>query len=191
MKRPLPNLAIVCCLTAGTVTAAPAQTAAFRVSAIDMCGGAVFPSQAEPGVAFGARVGLLDLVAGSLRAGLELDWWTAERQDVELEVSDIVAGIAIWKELGTAVLRPYFGLGFALHSVDATLPGGDMPPDGEPPESDRISGYKGGASGFAGLTLRLSRTGAFWLILEYRYSAVSEVSHHEARAGARLRTSRR
>jgi hypothetical protein len=164
-----------------------AQTAAFRVGAIDMFGGAVFPSQSDPGVAFGARVGLFDFFDRSVQAGFELDWWVAEHRDVELEVRDIIFGLAVLKEFNRAgLLRPFLGLGGALHSIDTSRLGGDRFLVGEPPEAERISGYRAGASGFAGLALRLTRTGAIWLLFEYRYTAVSEVSYHEVRGGARL-----
>ncbi|UCC83600.1 MAG: hypothetical protein JSW46_01320 [Gemmatimonadota bacterium] len=168
-----------------------AQPVAFRVSAVDMVGGAVFPSQADPGVVFGARVGLFDLFARSVQAGLELEWWTAERPDVELEIRDIVFGLAFLRQLSsTGLLRPYFGLSAALHSVDASRLGGDRFLEGESLAAQRISGNRAGAGAFVGLGLRLTGTGAIWLLVEYRYAAVSRVSHHEVRGGARLLASR-
>ncbi len=182
------------CLAVGllfVVEGLSAQPVAFRVSAVDMFGGAVFPTQADPGVVFGARVGLLDLFDRSVQAGLELEWWTAERPDVELEVRDIVFGLAILKQLSVAgLLRPYLGLSAALHSVDTSRLGGERFLEDEPLAAERISGYRAGAGACAGLGLRLTPTGAIWLLFEYRYAAVSQVSHHEVRAGARLLASR-
>ncbi|MGD2153676.1 MAG: opacity family porin [Gemmatimonadales bacterium] len=183
------------CLAIGLVLAAgdlPAQAVAFRLSAVDMFGGAVLPAESDPGVAFGARVGLLDLFARSVQAGLEFEWWTAERQDAELEVRDIVFGLTFLSELSrTGPLRPYLGLNAALHSVDTSRPGGERFLDGEPAAAERISGYRAGGGVVAGLALRLTRTGAIWLLVEYRYTAVARVAHHELRGGARLLTARR
>ncbi len=187
-------LRTVGCLAIGLLFVAEslsAQPVAFRVSAVDMFGGAVFPSQADPGVVFGARVGLFDLFDRSVQAGLELEWWTAERPDVELEVRDIVFGLAFLKQLSrTGLLRPYLGVSAALHSVDTSRLGGDRFLGDVPLAAERISGYRAGAGVFGGLGLRLTRTGAIWLLFEYRYAAVSRVSHHEVRGGARLLASR-
>lgn len=185
---------VLSCLAIGLTFAAgdlSAQAAAFRVGAIDMFGGAVFVSESERGVGFGARVGLFDFFNRSVQAGIELEWWTAERRDVELEVRDIVFGLAFLSELSrTGTLRPYLGLSAALHSVDTSRLGGERFLGDEPLAAERISGYRAGLSGFTGLGLRLTRTGAIWLALEYRYAAVSQVSHHELRGGARLLVSR-
>ncbi|MGD2216149.1 MAG: hypothetical protein PVJ64_05310 [Gemmatimonadales bacterium] len=185
---------IVGCLALGLLLTAEglsAQPVAFRISAVDMFGGAVFPSQTDPGVVFGARVGLFDLFGRSVQAGLELGWWTAERPDAQLEVRDIVFGLAFLKQLApNRLLRPYLGLGVALHSVDTSRLGGDRFLGGEPLVAERISGYRAAAGAFAGLGLRLTRTGAIWLLFEYRYTAVSQVAHHELRGGARLLASR-
>jgi hypothetical protein len=185
---------ILSCTAIGLLLAArglTAQAVDFRVGAVDMFGGAVFAPESDPGVGFGARVGLLDLVNRSLQVTLEFEWWTADRQDVELEVRDIVFGLAFLKKLSeTAPLRPYFGLSAALHSIDTSRLGGDRFLEDEPPEAQRISGYRAGASGFAGIGLRLTHTGAIWLLVEYRYTTVSELPHHEVRAGARLQASR-
>ncbi|UCC73491.1 MAG: hypothetical protein JSV86_02720 [Gemmatimonadota bacterium] len=130
---------------------------------------------------------LLDLFDRALQAGFELEWWTAERSDAELEVRDIVAGVAFLTELSrTGLLRPYLGFAAGLHSVDTSRVGGDRFLEGESAEAERISGCRAGASGFAGLAVRLTGTGSIWLILEYRYTAVSELPHHELRGGARL-----
>lgn len=182
-----------CFVTALLVSAGgvAAQPVAFRVSAVDMFGGAVFPSKADPGVVFGGRVGLLDLLDRHVQAGLELEWWTAERPDLELEIRDIAFGLAFLKQLSrSGLLRPYLGLTVALHSFDTSQLGGDRFLGGEPPAAQRISGYRAGAGAFAGLGLRLTRTGAIWLVVEYRYVAVSRVPHHEVRGGARLLASR-
>lgn len=182
------------CLAIGLLLAAgelAAQAVAFRLSGVDMFGGAVLPAESELGVAFGARVGLLDLFARSVHAGLELEWWTAERQDDEFEVRDIVFGLTFLSELARAgLLRPYLGLNVALHSLDTSRLGGERFLEDEPPAAERISGYRAGGGVFAGLALRLTRTGAIWLLAEYRYTAVARVAHHELRAGARLLTAR-
>ena len=169
-----------------------AQPAAFRVGAIDMFGGAVFVADSEPGVGFGGRVGLFEFFDRTVQAGVELEWWTAERSDLGIEVRDIIFGLAFLTELSrTGPLRPYLGLSAAFHSVDTSRLGGGRFVEGEPPAAARISGFRPGLTGFAGLALRLTRTGAIWLVVEYRYAAVSQVSHHSVRGGARLRASPR
>lgn len=162
-----------------------AQTLGFRLGPLDMHGGAVLASQSEPGVAFGARVGLADMFRRALLAGVELDWWTAQREDLQLELRDVVAGIAVWRELARrGALRPFLGLGAAVHSVHAS--GEDGAGILQSREAAELDGYRVGASGFAGLSFRLSRSGAIWVLLEYRYSAVRRVPHHELRGGVRL-----
>ncbi len=161
-----------------------AQTLGFRLGPIDMYGGVVLASESEPGVAFGARVGLADVFHRALLAGVELDWWTVQREDTQLELRDIIVGIAVWRELATGALRPFLGLGAAVHSVHASGDGGAQFLQSR--EAAELDGYRVGASGFAGLSLRLSHTGAIWVFLEYRYSAVRRVSHQELRAGVRL-----
>lgn len=162
-----------------------AQTFDFRLGPIDMCGGVVLAAESEPGVAFGARVGLADILGRLLLVGIELDWWTAEREESELELRDIVAGVALWRELvNRGALRPFLGLGAAMHSVHASAEGESELLQGS--EAAELNGYRVGASGFAGLSVRLSHTGAIWMVLEYRYTTVRRVPHHELRAGARL-----
>jgi hypothetical protein len=162
-----------------------AQTLGFRMGPIDMYGGAVLAAESEPGVACGARVGLADVFGRALLAGIELDWWTAEREDSQLELRDIVAGIALWRELaGRGALRPFLGLGAAVHSVHAS--GEDGAEFLQSSETAALDGYRVGASGFAGLSFRLSQTGAIWIVVEYRYTAVRRVPFHELRAGVRL-----
>ncbi len=152
-----------------------------------MYGGAVFPTGLDLGVAFGARVGLVDLFGRAFHAGLELDWWTADRQDSRISVRDAIASLSLWRGVGgSGVLRPFFGLSGSLHSLDAAGDDRALLSPGELAEARGLDGYRLGAAGFAGLTVRLSATGAIWLILEYRYAAVSRVSHHQLRAGARL-----
>ncbi len=169
-----------------------AQTIKFGFGAVDMYGGVVLAAESDPGVAFGGRAGFADLFNRSLHVGFELDWWTVERQDVELEVRDIVAGLALWKEISAgSVLTPFLGLSAGLHALDASRIGGGRFEDGESPEADRLSGYRMGGSGFGGLTFRMSRTGAIWAVVEYRYTIVSEISHHEIRLGVRLNAGRR
>lgn len=163
------------------------QIVALRFVAIDMQGGMVIPSESEPGVSFGARLGLADLFGRWLQVGPELGWWAAERSDADLEHRDIVAGLAFWRGLGSGgTVRPFLGVSGALHSVDVTGPnGGDIAP-GDSALAASLDGYGFGVGGFAGLALRLTQTGAIWLVTEYRYTAVARVSHHEIRGGVRL-----
>ncbi|KPK83219.1 MAG: hypothetical protein AMS25_00310 [Gemmatimonas sp. SM23_52] len=162
-----------------------AQTLRFRLGPIDMHGGAVLASESEPGVAFGARVGLADVFRRALLVGVELDWWTAQRDDMQLEVRDVVVGIAVWRELASrGALRPFLGLGAAVHSVHAS--GEDGSGFLQSREAAELDGYRLGASGFAGLSMSVSHTGAIWVLLEYCYAAVRRVPHHELRAGVRL-----
>jgi hypothetical protein len=164
-----------------------AQFVDIRFVAIDMYGGPVWASQSEPGVAFGGRLGFADLFDRSLHMGLELDWWTAGRANTDLEVRDALGGLAVWRDIASSgVLRPFLGLAAGLHSIDTSRTDGTGIENGASIEARRLEGVRAGASGFAGLTLRLSRTGAIWLIVEYRYTIVSEVSNHELRAGLRL-----
>lgn len=163
------------------------QTVDLRFVAIDMQGGAVVPRHSEAGVSFGARLGLADLFGGWLHTGPELGWWTAERADADLERRDLVAGLAIWKSLRLGrVLRPYLGVSAALHSVDVTGPGGGNVALADAALARSLDGHRIGAGGFAGLALRLTTTGAIWLLADYRYTAVSRSSHQEIRAGIRL-----
>jgi len=180
---------IVCAGAASSLTARrlSAQAVSLRVSGIDMYGGIVLPKDSELGVAFGARVGLADLFDGAARAGFELDWWTAKRSGADLKVRDIIAGFAVWREFGDSnSLRPFLGLGTALHAVDVSRADGTRLLAGESAEADQLDGYRMGGDAFAGLTLKLTQTGAVWLVVEYRYAALSSIAHHEIRAGARL-----
>lgn len=167
-----------------------AQTVKVRFSGVDMLGGSVWPNDADIGVAFGTRLGIADLFDAAVQLGLEMDWWTAALKGVDLDLRDIMGGIAVWHEFGArSWIRPYLGLGFALHVFDTSS---RIEPVGPAlVVSDRMDGYRGGASGFGGLAARLSRTGAIWLVAEYRYTAVSGVSYQELRAGFRLRFARR
>ena len=165
-----------------------AQFLDFRFVAIDMLGGVVSVSDTGDGVAFGARFGFADFF-GSAKIGIEADWWTAEHQDPAYEVRDIMGGLAVWEDFGSAAIRPYLGAGAGIHSID-TSPidsiGGQLPI-----QALRLQGVRVGASGFAGFALRLSSTGAIWMVLEYRYTAISQVPYHELRAGLRLAGSSR
>ncbi len=165
-----------------------AQFIAVRFVGIDMLGGAASVSDTGFGVAFGARFGFADLF-GAAQLGIEADWWTADHDVPPYEVRDIMGGIAIWKDFGSTAVRPYLGAGAGMHSVN-TSPvdsiGGLLPP-----EALRLQGVRVGASGFGGLALRLSATGAIWLLVEYRYTAVSDLPYHELRAGLRLAGSSR
>lgn len=168
-----------------------AQAVDIRFLGIDMYGGTVLPVDSRLGVAFGTRIGLGDLFGRGLRMGVEIDWWTAERRGAELDVRDIIGGVAFWREFDSAGwLRPFLGLSTAVHSID-TSPSDGGRVESDPALAERLDGYRLGASGYAGLTFRLTQTGAIWLVVEYRYSAISQVSNHELRAGARLTASNR
>jgi hypothetical protein len=168
-------------------TRVSAQLIDIRFVTIDMYGGPVWASQSELGVAFGGRLGFADLFNRALHMGVELDWWTAERAEADLEVRDALGGLAVWRDItSSAALRPFLGLAVALHSIDTSRTDGSGFEGGESLEARQLEGVRVGASGFAGLTLRLSRTGAIWLIVEYRYTIVSEISNQELRAGLRL-----
>jgi opacity protein-like surface antigen len=119
--------------------------------------------------------------------GLALDWWAAGREIGDLEVRDAVGGLDFWLDLtNSKTFSPYIGVGAALHSINTSRKDGSQIPDGESPEAERLDGLKFGGSGYAGLTLRITRTGAIWVIAEYRYSLVSNASYQELRAGLRL-----
>ena len=165
-----------------------AQLISIRVASVEMQGGAVFPSSAEVGSGFGARLAVADLFGRRLRTGLRFDWWTADRRDSDIEVRDIIVGLSFWRSLGSpaTLARPYLGVGTAVHSVDASLSGGRPFPGEPPPEAARIEGVRIGASAFAGLSVRLTDTGAIRMLAEYRFTTLSQLSHHEARIGARL-----
>ncbi len=177
-------------LVLAVVTAAcplRSQTVDPRFVGIDMLGGAVFPRKSEAGVSFGARLGLADLFGRWLHVGPELGWWTADRRDADLEHRDIAAGLALWKDLRLGnVVRPYLGVSTALHSIDVTGPGGGDVAPADAALAGSLDGLRFGAGGFLGLALRLTATGAIWLVAEYRYSAVSRTPHQEVRAGVRL-----
>ncbi len=167
-----------------------AQTVDLRFVAIDVQGGAVIPRRSEPGVSFGARLGLADLFGRWLHVGPELGWWTAERRDADLEHRDLVAGLAFWKRLGLgSAVRPYLGISTALHSVEVTGRGGGDVAPGDLARARSLDGNRFGVGGFAGLELRLSTTGAIWMVAEYRYTVVRHTSHHEIRGGVRLAAS--
>jgi len=158
-----------------------------RFVALDMYGGAAWPSASETGVAFGGRLSFADLFERFAVMGLSLDWWAAGRAIGDLEVRDISGGFDFWVDLlKSKSFRPYVGVGAALHSFDTSRKDGSQIPDGELPPTARLDGLKFGGSGYAGLTLRLTETGAIWVIAEYRYNLVSSVSYHELRAGLRL-----
>lgn len=151
-----------------------------------MYGGAVWPENFEIGVAFGARVGFADAIGRWLRVGVELDWWTAQHEIHDLEARDGVVGLAFWRPLfAGSPIRPYLGLGGGLHSVDVSREDGSPVLDGAAATVD-VKGVHLGGSLFGGILARLSRTGAIWLVGEYRYSTVSSISNHELRVGFRL-----
>ena len=76
-------------------------------------------------------------------------------------------------------------MGTAVHAADVSRIDGSI---GDPlsPEAQELDGLRLGISGFGGLTLRLTHTGAIWSIVEYRYNAVPDIANHEIRAGLRL-----
>ncbi len=171
-------------LSANTLSA---QLIDLRFVALDMYGGAAWPADSETGVAFGGRLSLADLFDRFAVMGLALDWWAAGREIGDLEVRDAVGGFDFWVDLTRwSALRPYVGVGAALHSIDTSRRDGSRLPDGESPEAERLDGLRFGGSGYAGLTLRITHTGAIWVIAEYRYNLVSNVSYQELRAGLRL-----
>lgn len=171
--------------------AAASQLISFRFVAIDMMGGTVFPGAGnDVGVAFGGRFGFADVFGGFAQFGVEADWWSATHDDPAYELRDIIGGVALWKDLlGSGPLVPYVGLSGAVHSLD-TSPVGQLT-DPLPTEARQIAGSRLGASAFAGVSLALSRTGAMWLVVEYRYTRISDVPHQEVRAGFRLAARRR
>lgn len=186
--RPRSQTRYTLALVAATLLARPleAQTLSFRFHSVDMFGGAVWPQDSEVGVNFGTRVDVAELFSGLAHAGLEIDWWTARRAGADIDVQDIIGGIAVWREFAPrSPVRLFLGLGGAIHSVNVTSLEG-APLDRRLTEAARLDGYRLGASGFVGLTVRLTPTGAIWLVSEYRYTAVSKVQNHELRAGARL-----
>lgn len=163
------------------------QVVALRFVAVDMHGGAVIPSDSKPGVSFGARLGMAELFGRWLQLGPELSWWAAQRSDADLEQRDIVAGLALWRGLASGgAVRPFLGVSTALHSVDVTGPDGGAVVAADSALAATLDGHRLGVGGFAGLALRLTETGAIWLVAEYRYTAVARVSHHEVRGGVRL-----
>jgi hypothetical protein len=164
-----------------------AQVLDLRFVALDMYGGAAWPAGSETGVAFGGRLSFADLFDRFAVMGLSLDWWAAGREIGDLETRDIAGGLDFWLDLlQSRTFRPYVGIGGALHSFDTSRKDGSRFPNGGSPEAEQLDGLKFGGSGFAGLTLRLTRTGAIWVIAEYRYNLVSNLSYHEVRAGLRL-----
>lgn len=170
---------------------AAAQTARFRFVAADMMGGATFPDESETGVAFGTRVSVVDLFAGALHVGGELDWWAADHRNSAFDVRNAVFGVGLWHEpLAGDLWRPFVGLGAGLHSVDVRRDAGVPSSPEESAEAARLDGVRPGAAIFGGLAARLTGTGAIWLVLEYRYAAVSRLSFHELRLGVRLTAGR-
>jgi hypothetical protein len=164
-----------------------AQFIDFRFVGIDMLGGAAWAADSDVGVSFGGRLGFADLVDRTLRLGFELDWWSAERTHADLAVRDALGGLALWFDIARGdVLRPFLGAGASLHWIDVSPSGAILPPGGELGKEYELEGARLGASGFAGVALRLSRTGTIWLAAEYRYTSIADVPYHEARLGFRL-----
>jgi hypothetical protein len=164
-----------------------AQFIDIRFVALDMFGGAVWPDGSEVGVAFGGRIGFADLFGRALHMGFELDWWSADRKSSDLAVRDAMAGLAFWSDIvGSGAVRPYLGAGVSVHSIDTSRADDAGFPDGQSLDSEGLEGERFGASGLLGVALRLSATGAIWLLAEYRYTAISEIPYHEARLGFRL-----
>lgn len=165
-----------------------AQVISFRLSTLDMFGGVVLPRNAMTGVTFGTRVGLASVFGRSARLGIVLSWWTADRGDVPVDVRDLVLHVDVWREFGSSRARAYLGLGAGLHALDSTLQDVRVAPDRMTRRVvDDLEGYRPGAAGLAGASLRVTSTGVIWLVMEYRFSAVARASHHEVRAGLRLR----
>ena len=163
-----------------------AQAIDFRFLGIDMFGGAAWAAESDMGVAFGSRLGFADLLGRSLRLGFELDWWSAEHRAPDLAVRDAMGGLALWVDVGRGhTLRPFLGGGASLHWIDVSLDGHAFLDD-ESLAAAELEGVRLGASGFAGAALRLSRTGAIWLVAEYRYTSITDLPYHEARLGFRL-----
>ncbi|MGD8866758.1 MAG: hypothetical protein PVI01_03995 [Gemmatimonadales bacterium] len=163
-----------------------AQAIDFRFLGIDMFGGAAWAAESDMGVAFGSRLGFADLIGRRLRLGFELDWWSAEHRAPDLAVRDAMGGLALWIDVGRGhALRPFLGGGASLHWIDVSLEGTAFP-DEESLAAEELEGVRLGASGFAGAALRLSRTGAIWLVVEYRYTSITDLPYHEARLGFRL-----
>lgn len=168
-----------------------AQLIDFRLVAIDMYGGAVWPADTESGIAFGSRLGFADMFGRFLRLGFELDWWTAELMGTDLEVRDAVGGLALWKDTPAAAFRGYLGIAGSLHALDISRKDGSRIEDGESPAAAQLDGVRFGASAFAGAMVRITQTGAIWLVGEYRYTAVADLPYHEVRLGIRLSGSER
>ena len=155
MRRGWARLATVLVIAVSVVSVPlNAQVIRFRFQGIDMYGSVVLPDNSDAGVAFGTRVNLAELFAGSLAMGLEIDWWTAGRSGVNLDVRNIIGGFSIWRELVAGQLvRPYLGLGAAVNSVDAVRADSPLLTSAEVCAFESVNGYKLGASGFAGRTL--------------------------------------
>jgi opacity protein-like surface antigen len=164
-----------------------AQFIDIRFVAIDMFGGAVWPDESEVGVAFGGRLGFADLFGRTLHMGFELDWWSADRKSSDLAVRDAMGGLAFWVDVvRRGGVRPYLGAGVSLHSIDVSRFDDSGSQGGQLLGAERLDGVRFGASGLLGVALRLTATGAIWLLAEYRYTAISEIPYHEARLGFRL-----
>ena len=165
-----------------------AQLIAPRVASIDVMGGSLLADGSETGVTFGARVAAAELFGAWVRTGVEFAWWTAERRHADIDVRDVVIGLSFWKTLGgpTSLARPYVGIIAGVHSFTTSRSDGSPFVGPLPHEARRLEGIRLGAGGFAGVSLRLTRTGVIRLLTEYRFTAVSRIPHHEVRAGARL-----
>lgn len=177
-------------LAPGTGTA---QLVTLRVASVEMQGGAVLASDFDTGVTFGTRLAVFELFGRQARAGLDFTWWTADRDGQDIEVRDVAIGLSIWRSARSpaSLLRPYVGATGAVHSLNTSRDGG-APFFGErPAAARRLEGLRVGASLFAGVSLRLTATGAIRLLMEYRFTILSRPTHHELRAGARLLLSAR
>ncbi len=178
-------------IIAGALAAAPTdsrgQGIRFRFHSIDMSGGAVLPENSDVGVVFGTRLDIASLASANNHAGLGLDFWVAGRAGGEVDVRDVVFSLDLSRELASSgFIRPYLGLGGALHVVDAALVDDAPVVETTSLEADELDGYRFGVGAFGGLALRATSTGAIWFTLEYRYSVVSDVSNHLLRGGFRL-----
>lgn len=178
-------------IVAGALTTSPtdsrAQGIRLRFHSIDMSGGAVFPENSDVGVVFGTRLDVASLLGPNNHVGLGLDFWVAGRAGGEVDVRDVVFTLDLSRELtSSGFVRPYLGLGGALHAVDAALDDDAPVVETTQLEADELDGYRFGVGAFGGTALRATSTGAIWFTLEYRYSVVSDVSNHLLRGGFRL-----
>lgn len=172
---------------------ARAQMVALRIASVEMQGGTVLASDFDAGVTFGTRLAVFELFGRHARAGFDFTWWTADRDGQDVEVRDVAIGLSVWRSVGSpaSVVRTYVGATGAVHSLNTSRDGGAPFLGERPAAARRLEGLRLGAGIFAGLSLRLTATGAIRLVTEYRFTVLSRPVHHELRAGARLLLSAR